>query len=268
MLIFSIIKRGKYCRYSWCLTLLLSESIKGGFFQKKLSMGDKLWANLWGTIGRTPSFTLLEGESEKLKKKGVKVCCQGRSLKRVGLALFLFNFSRFIIFTFRNYFTLQDCVIRYKKKYFSLPPYFYEKSHSKLPKNEPVCMCKGWGLGSYSKYSKREWNRKEGRTNKIKKRGGALKKGAGTNPLTNYGGCSTWKDSGTHHQIMPRVDFTNTKTVIEHCKLVDFPQPWWDILLKITPHDRSVEFRKDSSWRLTVKWFQKLCSVSLMSTLI
>ena len=116
---------------------------KGRLFPKKAFHGGQTLGKFMGTIVRTPSFTLLEGEAEKLKKKGVKVWCQGRSLKRVGLALFLFNFSRFIIFTFRNYFTLQDCVIRYKKKYFSLPPYFYEKSHSKLPKNEPVCMCKG-----------------------------------------------------------------------------------------------------------------------------
>ena len=53
--------------------------------------------------------------------------------------------------------------------------------------------------------------------------------------------------------------------VIEHCKSVDSPQPWWDIRLKITPRDRSVEFWKDSSWRLTVKWFQKLCYVQFPS---
>ena len=35
-----------------------------------------------------------------------------------------------------------------KKQYFFLPPYYYVKSHSKLSKNEPVCMCKeGWCIG-------------------------------------------------------------------------------------------------------------------------
>ena len=128
-----------------------------------------------------------------------------------------------------------------------------------------LCVCvrvEGWG--NYSKYSKREWNRKEGRTNKIKKRWGALKKGAGTNPLTNYGGCSTWKDSGPIIICQGWISQTHF-LVIERCKSVDSPQPWWDILLKINPRDRSVEFWKDSPWRLTVKWFQKLCFVQFPS---
>ena len=44
--------------------------------------------------------------------------------------------TSFIIFTFRNY-SLENCVMHLKKNYFFLPPKFYEKSHSKLSKNEP-----------------------------------------------------------------------------------------------------------------------------------
>ena len=77
------------------------------------------------------------------------------------------------------------------------PPYFYDKSHSKLSKNDAVCMSKeAWcvGLGHVAgyllegwrnclKYLKREWNRKEGKGNKVFEkceqsgsRGGCLKK--------------------------------------------------------------------------------------------
>ena len=72
------------------------------------------------------------------------------------------------------------------------------KSHSKLSKNEPVCICEeSWclglgqeggclreGRGNCLKYLKRWWNRKKGRGNKnFKKvgqagsRGGCLKNG-------------------------------------------------------------------------------------------
>ena len=45
-----------------------------------------------------------------------------------GLALFLFHCSKFIIFTFRNYFTLGKIfVMHLKKNNFFLPPQFYEK---------------------------------------------------------------------------------------------------------------------------------------------
>ena len=61
-----------------------------------------------------------------------------------------------------------------------------KKSHSKLLKNEPVCMCKvGWcvGLGqegdclreggeNFLKYFKMGWNRKEGGRSKIFKKAG------------------------------------------------------------------------------------------------
>ena len=33
--------------------------------------------------------------------------------------------------------TLQNCVMHLKKNYFFLPPWFYEKGHSKLSKIEP-----------------------------------------------------------------------------------------------------------------------------------
>ena len=75
-----------------------------------------------------------------------------------------------------------------------------KKRHSKLSKNEPVCLCKEglcvglgqecgwWGQGNCLKYHKKRWNRKDGRGNKIFKKGegklgkgvGALKMGAGT----------------------------------------------------------------------------------------
>ena len=66
-------------------------------------------------------------------------------LKRGGLAFFLFNFSRFIIFTLKNYLFFAKLCYIFEEKLFFLPPQFYEKSHSKLPKNEPVFICKeGW----------------------------------------------------------------------------------------------------------------------------
>ena len=63
-----------------------------------------------------------------------------------------------------------------------------KKGHSKLSKNEPVCMCKrGWcvGLGQEEgclresggnclKYLKKGWDRKEGRRNKNFKNGSKL----------------------------------------------------------------------------------------------
>ena len=55
------------------------------------------------------------------------------------------TFKRFIIFAFRNYFTLCKIVLYiWRKIFFFLPPQSYEKSDSKLSKYEPECMCK-WG---------------------------------------------------------------------------------------------------------------------------
>ena len=67
------------------------------------------------------------------------------------------------------------------------------KSHSKLSKNEPVCICEeSWclglgqeggclreGRGNCLKYLKRWWNRKKGRGNKISKRWDKLGQGVG-----------------------------------------------------------------------------------------
>ena len=50
------------------------------------------------------SITWLGG-SKKIKK-GLKVCCFGRSSQKGGWNFFHLMFSRFIIFTLRNYFTL------------------------------------------------------------------------------------------------------------------------------------------------------------------
>ena len=47
-----------------------------------------------------------------------------------------FIFSKFIIFTFRNY-PLQNCVMHLKKNYFFCHHNFMKKGHSKLSKNEP-----------------------------------------------------------------------------------------------------------------------------------
>ena len=96
------------------------------------------------------------GESEKLKKRGWKYEAGAGLLKRAGGHFSSLIFSRFIIFTFRNYFTnlqshyqlqdaayisskhlvhpapdddfvkllhsLQNCIMHLKKNYFFLPP--------------------------------------------------------------------------------------------------------------------------------------------------
>ena len=56
-----------------------------------------------------------------------------------GLALFLFNFLRFIIFTYRNYFTLCKILLCYafdEKTFFFCHHNFMKIGHSKLSKNE------------------------------------------------------------------------------------------------------------------------------------
>ena len=59
---------------------------------------------------------------------------QGQVLLKWGLALFLLIFSRFIIFTFRNY-LLQNCVMHLD--FFFMSPEFSEKIHFKWSENEP-----------------------------------------------------------------------------------------------------------------------------------
>ena len=82
---------------------------------------------------------------------------QGQVLLKAGTRgvwhfLYLF-FSRFVIFIFRDFtvllfYSLQNCVIHLKiegKLFFFYYHNFMKKSHSKLCKNEPLCMCKeGW----------------------------------------------------------------------------------------------------------------------------
>ena len=67
-------------------------------------------------------------------------------LKGRGMAILLFIFSRFIIFTFRNYFTLSKIVFEEKfslslsspfHNFFFCSHNFMKKGHSKLSKNEP-----------------------------------------------------------------------------------------------------------------------------------
>ena len=79
-----------------------------------------------------------------------------------------------------NYSLLTKLCYTLNKNYFFLPTQSYEKSHSKLSKNETVCMCKeGWcfGLGQEGgslcegernclKYLEKGWNIKESRVNK------------------------------------------------------------------------------------------------------
>ena len=72
-------------------------------------------------IVRTPSFFKGEGvnfdylpqrgESEKSKKEGGSIVQGQVFLEGMGVALFLLIFSRFIIFAFRNYFTLWKIVL-------------------------------------------------------------------------------------------------------------------------------------------------------------
>ena len=58
-------------------------------------------------------------------------------LKGGGLHFSYLIFSRFITFTFRNYFTLYKILMHLKKNYFFCHHNFKEKGHSKLTKNEP-----------------------------------------------------------------------------------------------------------------------------------
>ena len=63
-----------------------------------------------------------------------------KSGARGGLALLLFNFSRFIIFTSGNNYSLQNCVMHLKEEkiFFFCYHNFMKKSNPKLSKNEPA----------------------------------------------------------------------------------------------------------------------------------
>ena len=68
-------------------------------------------------------------------KKGAEVCSGAGLLKKTP---FLFNFSSFIVFTSRNYFTLCKIVLCiWRKIIFFCHHNFMKKGHSKLSKNEP-----------------------------------------------------------------------------------------------------------------------------------
>ena len=152
------------------------------------------------------------GKSSKLKKKGRGgSMVQGQVFLKGWLALLIC--SKFIIFIFRNFFTLCKIVLYiWRKKIFFCHHNFMRKSHSKLPKNELVCMCKEcWcvELGQVRRYLCESegtvWNtlkgcrikKRRGETS-YKKRGklgqwvGTLKNGD-WNPLTNYWLLSSWR---------------------------------------------------------------------------
>ena len=80
----------------------------------------------------------LSGESEKLEKGGGSIV-QGQVLLQGGSWHFSYLiFSRFIIFAFRNYFTLCKIVLCiWRKTIFFCDHNFRKKGYSKLSKNEP-----------------------------------------------------------------------------------------------------------------------------------
>ena len=78
-----------------------------------------------------------EGGSEKLKN-GVEVSYRGRSFEKRGWHFSYLIFSRFIIFTFRNHFTLCKFVLCiWRKIIFFCHHNFVKKDHAKLSKIEP-----------------------------------------------------------------------------------------------------------------------------------
>ena len=96
------------------------------------------WTKVFGFLvfkGGSKCYLPQKGESEKLKQRG-GIMVQGQVfLKWRGCNFSYLIFSRFIIFTFRN-FSLQNCFMHLKNNNFLLLPQFYEKSHSKLSRNE------------------------------------------------------------------------------------------------------------------------------------
>ena len=72
------------------------------------------------------------------QKKGWKYVARAGLLKRRGWLFSYLIFSRFIIFTFRNYFTLCKIVLCiWRKTIFFCHHNFMKKCHSKLSKNKP-----------------------------------------------------------------------------------------------------------------------------------
>ena len=74
---------------------------------------------------------------------------QGQVFLIERLVLFYLMFSRFLIFTFRNYSTLCKWCYTFEEKYFfSATITLRKKSYSKLSKQEPAYACKeGWRVG-------------------------------------------------------------------------------------------------------------------------
>ena len=78
-----------------------------------------------------------DGGSGKLKKGGGSTVQGQVFLKGEGLELSYLMLSRFIIFTFRNYFTLCKILLCiWRKIIFFCHHNFYEKGHSKFSKEE------------------------------------------------------------------------------------------------------------------------------------
>ena len=82
--------------------------------------------------GREVNFSYLprKGENEKIQKEGGSMGQGQIFLKEGGWHFPYLIFSRFIIFTFRNYFTLCKIVLCIWRKTFS-STIIYEKGHSK-----------------------------------------------------------------------------------------------------------------------------------------
>ena len=84
------------------------------------------------------SYLPQHGGLWKIKKAGGSMVQGQVFLKGEGRLFPIWFFSSFIIFTFRNYFTLCKIALHnWRKKTFFCHHNFVQKSHSKLSKNEP-----------------------------------------------------------------------------------------------------------------------------------
>ena len=96
-------------------------------------------------------------------------------------------FSRFIIFTFTNCFTLFKVVLYIWKIAFFCDHNFMKKSHSKLYKNKPLCMCNEVRCAGLGK--ERDCLREGGGTVWNTLKGGRIeKRGSETKSLKRMGG--------------------------------------------------------------------------------
>ena len=88
--------------------------------------------------GRKYWLPPLKGRIWKIKKKADGSMVQGQAFLKEGWGSWHFSFlvfTRFIIFTFRNYFTLCKIILCILKKTFFCHSNFMKKGHSKLSKN-------------------------------------------------------------------------------------------------------------------------------------